>query len=316
MQIIPPSEEMQPKTKQLKPRPDPNRLQIPTRIRSTKRKKKEEDSEKKKRHEGQISHPKEMPTGKTSNQRKKKQTLRRKAEQCEAKKQNKTQRKKKKADRKHCTQKQNAEEARHRGLTLITGTVEEQNDIRTTTRGKETERDTAEQEKADQKHVTQKQEASEPRHRSLTLSTRTVEEQEQNNNGTITDTTVTIQTTEGSYDARLVEGDSNNRPVRKKMKLARYRISMPPRMMRNISKYYTAEKLQNQQVLKFDIRNPDPSRQLRNRRKGNSEHTDRECLIETSGQIQEKKTRPRAKHKNQDTAQRNTGRGLHQKRTS
>ena len=49
----------------------------------------------------------------------------------------------------------------------------------------------------------QKPDAAEPRHRHLTFSTRTVEECEQNNNGTITDRIVTIQASEGSYEERL-----------------------------------------------------------------------------------------------------------------
>ena len=72
--------------------------------------------------------------------------------------------------------------------------------------------------------------------------------------------------------------------------------------MRNVPKYYNAEKLQERQVLKFDIRNPDPSRQLWGRRGGNSEHAFRECLIETTDQIQEKgKHAPRAEHKGKNT---------------
>ena len=141
-----------------------------------------------------------------------------------------------KSDREHFAQRQDAEEPRHRDLTLSTRTVEEQeqNNIRTTIRGKEKERDNAEQAKADRERVTQKQDAAEPRHRNLTLITRPVEEPEHNNSGTIIDTTVTIQTTEGIYEARLAEDNSNNFPIQKKMKLTGYRISNPPRMMRNI----------------------------------------------------------------------------------
>ena len=63
-------------------------------------------------------------------------------------------------------------------------------------------------------------------------------------------------------------------------------------MMRNISNYHTSEKLKKQQVLKFDIRNPDPGRQLWGRRGENSEHAYREFLIETTEQIQEKAQQP------------------------
>ena len=34
-------------------------------------------------------------------------------------------------------------------------------------------------------------------------------------------------------------GNSNRCTIQKQTKLARYRISKPPRMMRNIAKYYT-----------------------------------------------------------------------------
>ena len=77
---------------------------------------------------------------------------------------------------------------------------------------------------------------------------------------------------------------------------SRYRISKPPRMMRNIPKYYTAKKLQGRQVLKFNIRNPDPIRQLWNRCQGNSEHANQACLIETMENTGERKTWYLAKH--------------------
>ena len=65
-------------------------------------------------------------------------------------------------------------------------------------------------------------------------------------------------------------------------------------MMRNIPNYYTAKKLQNQQVLKFDIRNPDQIRQLRNQRggPGNAGHATQECLIDTMGEIKEGGDKP------------------------
>ena len=43
-------------------------------------------------------------------------------------------------------------------------------------------------------------------------------------------------------------------------------------MMHNAPKYRAAEKLRNQQVLKFDMRNPDTGLQLWNRRGENPEH--------------------------------------------
>ena len=79
---------------------------------------------------------------------------------------------------------------------------------------------------------------------------------------------VTIQTTDGSYEESLAVDNSNNFPIQRRINIARCIISKPPRTMRNIHKYYTAKQLQTPQVLKFDIRNPDPSRQLRNRRGG------------------------------------------------
>ena len=47
----------------------------------------------------------------------------------------------------------------------------------------------------------------------------------------------TIQTTEGRYEERPTSDNSNNCPIQKKMHLARYSISRPPRAMRNIPKY-------------------------------------------------------------------------------
>ena len=51
---------------------------------------------------------------------------------------------------------------------------------------------------------TQKQDAVQTTHKTLTPRTSTPEEREQNNNGNTTDKTVTIQTAEGSYKAKLV----------------------------------------------------------------------------------------------------------------
>ena len=105
---------------------------------------------------------------------------------------------------------------------------------------------------------------ADPTSRNLTVSTGTIEEQELNNYGTTADRTVTIQTTEERYEEELIGDNSNNRHIQKRLNLIRYRIHRPPRTMRNIPKYHTTEKLQNRQVLKFDIRNPDPVRQLWN----------------------------------------------------
>ena len=59
-----------------------------------------------------------------------------------------------------------------------------------------------------------------------------------------TDIKITIQTTEGQYETILTVDNSNNCPLQQKLGLARYRISEPPRMMRNIPKYYTTKNLQ------------------------------------------------------------------------
>ena len=85
IQIIPPTEEMQPVPKQSKLKPDTNRLHLPTRIRAAKSKIRKR-AMRKKRHEEQISQPEEMSTEKkTADQKMQKQTLRGKADQCEEK---------------------------------------------------------------------------------------------------------------------------------------------------------------------------------------------------------------------------------------
>ena len=102
--------------------------------------------------------------------------------------------------------------------------------------------------------------------------------------------TVTVQTTEGQYEATLTADNDKNCPLREiheKIGLTRYRISRPPMTMRNIPKYYTAKNLTNRQVLKFDIRKPDPHQQLWNRREEErrEEHHIQECIIETTNEI-------------------------------
>ena len=72
------------------------------------------------------------------------------------------------------------------------------------------------------------------------------------------------------------------------MNYARYIISKPPYVMRNIPKFHTAEKLQKRQVLRFDIRNPAPGSRLWDRKKDASEHDNQDCIIETLEQIQRK----------------------------
>ena len=92
---------------------------------------------------------------------------------------------------------------------------------------------------------------------------------------------MTIQTTEGRYEATLRVDNTNNCPLQEKLGLTRYSISKPPDMIRNIPKYYTTEKLLSVQILKFDVRRPDPDRQLWNRQQGNNRDETQECIIET-----------------------------------
>ena len=102
--------------------------------------------------------------------------------------------------------------------------------------------------------------------------------------------TVTVQTKEGQYEATLTVGNDKNFPLREihgQLGLTRYRISKPPMMMRNIPRYYTTKNLTNRQVIKFDIRKPDPHQQLWNRREEErrGEHHIQECIIETTNEI-------------------------------
>ena len=53
----------------------------------------------------------------------------------------------------------------------------------------------------------------------------------------------------------------------------------------------TQKQLQTGQVLKFDIRNPDPGRHMWNRRQEDKENLTQECIIETTDQIRAKETR-------------------------
>lgn len=69
---------------------------------------------------------------------------------------------------------------------------------------------------------------------------------------------VTIQNAEGSYGEMLIVDNSNNYPLQKQIRTARYRIQESPRLMRNVPKFYPAKELAQSQVLKFDIRDPGP----------------------------------------------------------
>ena len=51
-----------------------------------------------------------------------------------------------------------------------------------------------------------------------------------------TDKKITIQTTEGQYEAILRADNTNNCPLQGKLGLTRYRIPEPPRMMRKTPK--------------------------------------------------------------------------------
>ena len=97
--------------------------------------------------------------------------------------------------------------------------------------------------------------------------------------------TVTIQTTEGHYEATLTEDNSNNCLIQKQLGLTRYRIPKPPEMMHNIPTYHKTKNLQNGQVLKFDTRKPDPGRRLWNRQEEHERCDTQECIIETKEQI-------------------------------
>ena len=111
---------------------------------------------------------------------------------------------------------------------------------------------------------------------------------------------------------RKTSGDkSNNCPIQKQMQHTRYRISKSPRVMRNIPKFCTTRKLQNRQVLRFNIRNPDPIRQLWGRRQENSEHPNHVCLIETMGKIREKENKISNQTWKKKTKRRNTKRKQH-----
>ena len=65
--------------------------------------------------------------------------------------------------------------------------------------------------------------------------------------------------------------------------------------MRNIPKYHTTKNLPAGQKLKFDIRNPDPGKQLWNRtnRTQGNENGDgtQECIIETAQEIQARESK-------------------------
>ena len=67
---------------------------------------------------------------------------------------------------------------------------------------------------------------------------------------------VTIQNAEGSYEERLIVENPNNCPPQKQLQQNRYRIPEPPRLMRDIPKFFAKKKLIQRQVLQFDAREP------------------------------------------------------------
>lgn len=101
---------------------------------------------------------------------------------------------------------------------------------------------------------------------------------------------LTIQNDEGIYEARVAVADSNNFPLQTKLRITRYRIPEPPRLMRNIPKFYTSKELLRRHVLKFDIRDPRPNHQLWKVGKCTQENPTRECIIETHEQQKKKHT--------------------------
>ena len=100
---------------------------------------------------------------------------------------------------------------------------------------------------------------------------------------------VTIQTTEGQYERTVEVDNTSNFPLQQRLGLAKYKIPEPPKMMHNIPKYYITKQLSAGQVLKFDIRNPEPTRQLWNRstelQEKELEDETQECIIETEQEI-------------------------------
>ena len=56
------------------------------------------------------------------------------------------------------------------------------------------------------------------------------------------DKRITIQTTEGQYEAIIRADNTNNCTLQEKLGLTRYRIPEPPETMRNIPEYHTAKK--------------------------------------------------------------------------
>ena len=79
---------------------------------------------------------------------------------------------------------------------------------------------------------------------------------------------VTIQTRGGSHEAGLIIDNTNNCQLQEKLNMTRYRIPQPPQLTHNIPRFYTAKKLSHRQVLKFDIREPGPHRQIWRKKDG------------------------------------------------
>ena len=86
-------------------------------------------------------------------------------------------------------------------------------------------------------------------------------------------------------------------------------------MMRNIPKYYTTRNLLSGKILKFDIKNPDPGKQLWNRTNRTQWNEDRnetqECIIETEQEIQARKAKTTIEGKLKRTIQQEQPREAH-----
>ena len=92
----------------------------------------------------------------------------------------------------------------------------------------------------------------------------------------------TTQTAGKTYEALLKLDTAINCPFQRKLTLSRCCIPEPPRLMRNIPKFYTANKLLPIHALKFDIRTPGPSRKIWRRKQYAREAAIRECILGTT----------------------------------
>ena len=108
-----------------------------------------------------------------------------------------------------------------------------------TSQDADTDKKTTKQNHAERKQAKYEPKAD-PRSKNLSDENKMTSEHGENNGREALK--ATIQTTEGIYEERLTSDNSNNCPIQQKMHRTRYIISEPPRMMRNVPKYYTAKK--------------------------------------------------------------------------